>query len=104
MLLSDRAWKLKYSREDGDLVRLFYVPALSTAIRYDRTTGYFKAGSLALAARGIEHLALNGGKMRLLVGCTLDPPEVEAIERGHSMAELLAAKLAMPTPPENATE
>lgn len=92
MLLSDRAWKLKYSREDADLVSRFYLPALSTGIRYDRTTGYFRAGSLALAARGIEHLILNGGRMRLLVGCTLNGDEITAIERGMEMADLIASK------------
>jgi superfamily II DNA or RNA helicase len=98
MLLQDRVWKLKYSREDGDLVSRFWIPALSSAIRYDRTTGYFRAGSLALAARGIEHLALNNGKMRLLVGCTLDDAEVEAIERGMDLAGVVAVKadLALP--------
>lgn len=98
MLLSDHSWKLKYSREDGDLVSRFYVPALSTAIRYDRTTGYFRAGSLALAARGLEHLARNNGTMRLLVGCTLDEAEVQAIERGTSMCELLGVKADMTLP------
>ena len=98
MLLQDHAWKLKYSREDGDLVSRFWVPALSTAIRYDRTTGYFRAGSLALAARGIEHLALNNGKMRLLVGCTLDEGEVEAIERGMSMMDVVARKADLNLP------
>lgn len=92
MLLSDRPWKLKYSREDGDLMSRFYVPALSTAIRYDRTTGYFRAGSLALAARGIEHLVRNNGNMRLLVGCTLDEGEVQAIERGSSITDVIAQK------------
>ena len=98
MLLSDRPWKLKYSREDGDLVSRFYVPALSTAIRYDRTTGYFRAGSLALAARGLEHLALNNGTMRLLVGCTLDEGEVQAIERGTAMTDVIAAKADLTLP------
>ena len=98
MLLADHTWQLKYSREDGDIVRRFYIPALSSAIRYDRITGYFKAGSLALAARGIDHLALNGGKMRLLVGCTLDEPEVDAIERGTSMAVIIGTKLDVAPP------
>ena len=98
MILSDRPWKLKYSREDGDLVSRFYVPALSTAIRYDRTTGYFRAGSLTLAARGLEHLALNNGTMRLLVGCTLDEAEVQAIERGMSMPDMIAAKAELTLP------
>ena len=34
-----------------------------------------------LAARGLEGLIRNGGRMRLLVGCTLDQPEVDAIDR-----------------------
>lgn len=98
MILQDRAWQLKYSREDGDLVSRFYVPALSCAIRYDRTTGYFKAGSLALAARGIDNLALANGKMRLLVGCTLDQEEVNAIEKGLSAADLIKSKVELEPP------
>ena len=84
-MLADRAWKLKYTPEDGDLVKLFYVPALEDAERYDRLTGYFKASALALAARGIEGLVRNGGHMRLIVGCTLDPPEIDAIEKGETL-------------------
>ena len=52
-MLAGRNWKRKYTPDDGDLVRLFYVPALEDAERYDRLTGYFNAGALALAARGI---------------------------------------------------
>ena len=39
--------------EDGDLGELFYVPALETAKRNDRLTGYFSAGALRLAAPGV---------------------------------------------------
>jgi superfamily II DNA or RNA helicase len=84
-LLQDRVWKLKYTLDDGDLIRLFYVPALQAATRYDRITGYFSAGAFALASRGVEELILNDGKMRLLVGCTLNTAEIEAIEKGESI-------------------
>ena len=93
-MLTDYAWRLKYTPEDGDLVKLFYIPALEDAERYDRLTGYFNAGALALAARGIEGLVRNGGRMRLLVGCTLDPPEIEAIERGEALREQIEKHLA----------
>lgn len=53
-MLNDRDWRFKYTPEDGDLVRVFYVPALQDAERHDRLTGYFDAGALALAARGVE--------------------------------------------------
>ena len=84
-LLQDKVWKLKYTLDDGNLVRIFYVPALGCAQRYDRVTGYFSAPALALAARGVEGLVFNDGRMRLLVGCTLDPPEITAIERGENL-------------------
>ena len=93
-MLRDRQWKLKYTPDDGDLVRLFYVPALEDAERYDRLTGYFNAGALALAARGIEGLVRNRGRMRLTVGCTLGPPEIEAIERGEELRARVEQRLA----------
>jgi hypothetical protein len=92
-LLRDTAWRLKYTPDDGDLVRLFYIPALRSATRYDRLTGYFTAPALALAARGIEGLVLNGGVMRLCVGCTLNEPEVEAIGKGQSIREAVEESL-----------
>ena len=93
-MLTDRAWKLKYTPDDGDLVELFYVPVLEDAERYDRLTGYFNAGALALAARGIEGLVRNAGRMRLVVGCTLEPSEIEAIERGEALRDLVEQRLA----------
>src|SRR5260370_36007973 len=49
---------------DGDLVTMFYVPALECGVRYDRLTGYFRARALMLAARGLEGLIRNGGRRR----------------------------------------
>ncbi len=93
-MLADRSWQRKYTPDDGDLVRLFCVPALEDAERYDRLTGYFNAGALALAARGIEGLVRNRGHMRLVVGCTLPPAEIEAIERGAALRERVERHLA----------
>ena len=104
-MLCDHDWKLKYTPDDGDLVSLFYVPALRDAERYDRLTGYFSASALRLAARGIEGLARNDGRMRLVVGCTLDAAEVEAIEEGEELRPLVERRLAnLPlAPPDQAT-
>ena len=93
-MLADRTWKRKYTPDDGDLVALFYVPVLEDAERYDRLTGYFNAGALALAARGIEGLVRNAGRMRLVVGCTLEPSEIEAIERGEALRDRVERRLA----------
>ena len=101
-LLQDRAWKTKYTTDDGDLVSSFYVPALECAKRYDRTTGYFSASALTLAARGIAGLVRNEGKMRLIVGCTLHQQEVEAISQGTELRTVVESKLAtMPLEPSS---
>lgn len=101
-LLLSRSWETSYRHEDGDLISLFYVPALSCAVRYDRMTGYFSATALALAARGIERLIANGGRMRLIVGCTLHVEEVRAIEQGYDLRQKVADHLiSVPlTPPD----
>ncbi len=99
-LLTDHAWRLKYTPDDGDLVRLLYVPALRASVRYDRLTGYFSANALALAARGVEGLVVNGGRMRLIVGCTLDQAEVEAISRGEALRAAVERRMhAVPLDP-----
>lgn len=84
-LLREQEWPASYSHEDGDLVELFYLPALECATTYLRVTGYFNEEALVLAARGLDGLIRNGGHMNLIVGCTLEEDEVEAIERGYDL-------------------
>jgi SNF2 family DNA or RNA helicase len=104
-LLPDSKWKLKYTPEDGNLVTCFYVPALRCANRYDRSTGFFSATALTLAARGIEGLVRNDGHMRLIVGCTLHEEEVEAIRKGEELRATVEAHLGnMPMQADNSTE
>lgn len=102
-MLIDREWKLKYTPEDGNLIDVFYVPALQDAARYDRLTGYFNAEALALAVRGVEGLVRNGGSMRLIVGCTLPPGETEAIRKGEALRDRVERRLAeLPLAPPDA--
>lgn len=82
-LLCDTKWKLKYTPDDGDLIATFYVPALECAVRYDRLTGYFQAKALTLAARGIEGLVRNNGRMRLVVGSSRIPPRSRRAQVGR---------------------
>jgi len=91
-------WKTSYRHEDGDLIALFYIPALECALRYDRMTGYFSADALALAGRGIERLTANDGTMRLIVGCTLDEAEVQAIGQGYDLRAIVEKNLRPPDP------
>jgi ERCC4-related helicase len=100
--LADYTWQAKYTPEDGDLVERFYLPALACAVRYDRTTGYFSATALALAMRGLAGLVRRGGRMRLIVGCTLAEAEVEAIQHGTRLRDTVEAHLlAIPLLPDD---
>jgi SNF2 family DNA or RNA helicase len=103
-LLSDRHWQPRYDSDVDNLVKDFYEPALLCAIRYDRVSGYFSPAILTLVSRGIEGLIRNQGKMRLIVGCTLDEPEVEAIAAGEKLKQILATKLATPLEPQTPNE
>ena len=82
-MLRDREWSPGYTTDAGNLSEQFYIPALSEAVRYDRGTGYFGAGALVRNLRGIEGLIRRKGKMRMLVGCTLNAGEIDAIRRGE---------------------
>src|SRR6056297_235593 len=89
--LSEKSWNLIYDSDDGTLGSRFYTPALQCAVRYDRTTGYFTAGALTIASQGIEHLVASNGRMRLLVGCTLEQDEIDAVQRGEELSKAIAS-------------
>ena len=93
IMLRDRKWVPGYTSDDGSLAEQFYIPALMDAVAYSRGTGYFTADSLARNVRGIEGLIQNKGKMRLLVGCTLDEKEVDAIRQGEDMKKMVERNL-----------
>ncbi|MBC7249772.1 MAG: hypothetical protein H5T62_05750 [Anaerolineae bacterium] len=99
MGLRDHSFNLSYGPSD-DRLYAFYIPALKASIRYDRMTGFFTSGALAVAAAGVAHLIANGGRMRLLVGAQLEPEDVEAIRAGHDLREIVALRLssALPDP------
>ena len=66
--LKDIKLETSYSTEEMDLLKDFYIPALSVAKNYYRITGYFSASSIAAAAKGISELIENEGKIKLVTG------------------------------------
>lgn len=90
--LRDHSLKIFYSPAD-DPLNNFYIPALSSSVRYDRSAGYFSSSALAVAAAGVARLIQNGGHMRLLVGADLNEQDVEAIQRGHDLKERLVQRM-----------
>lgn len=104
-LLTDYTWATKYDSDTLSLIKEFYEPALKCAVRYDRSTGYFSARILTLAAIGIEGLIHNNGIMRLIIGCTLQPEEIEAIARGEKLKDVVEnALVKLPLIPDDIAE
>lgn len=90
--LREHPFRIFYSPAD-DPLNNFYIPALSSSVRYDRSAGFFSSSALAVAAAGVARLIQNGGRMRLLVGADLNEQDVEAIQHGHDLKERIAQRM-----------
>lgn len=90
--LRDHPLKIFYSPAD-DPLNNFYIPALSSSVRYDRSAGFFSSSALAVAAAGVARLIQNGGHMRLLVGADLSEQDVEAIQQGHDLKQRITLRM-----------
>lgn len=83
---------------DLDVLNSFFVPVLREAVQYDRLTGYFSPGVIAMAARGIAGLVANGGRMRLVTSPSFQEEELEALRQAQDPAlidEILVDKFRM---------
>lgn len=96
--LKAHPWRLSYKTSSTviegrpvDMLRDFYLPALSLSVRYDRVAGYFRSSSLAAASQGFSAFVGRRGSMRLIVGADLEAQDVKAILAGDT--QRLAARL-----------
>lgn len=78
-----------YRSETDDILRDFYVPALSVASQYDRAVGYFSASMLTYAAQGLSSFVEGDGRMRLVVGAWMEQDEIEAAQAAYEQRRLL---------------
>lgn len=83
-MLDDIKLKDSYSSDDDDIIKDFYNPVLERSIHYDRITGYFSPGILALAARGFAGLVNNGGRIRILSSVKVSEETYAAIKNSAS--------------------
>ena len=70
----------------SELLDEFYIPVLEQANRYYRIAGFFSSTALSVAAKGIECLINNGGKMFLLISPELSEEDYKVISE-HSSIE-----------------
>ena len=84
-----RTLKLNTSYETTEhqtqLLDEFYIPVLEQATKYFRIAGFFSSTSLSVAAKGIEGLIKNDGKMYLLISPELSAEDYKVIEKHGSI-------------------
>jgi len=75
--------KKAYSSDTDDILQDFYIPVLAAATEYRRIAGFFSSTSLAIAAKGIVGLILNGGTMQLIVSPKLTHQDLEVLMKSN---------------------
>ena len=83
-MLHNISLKLSYSKERGDdIAHEFYIPFVSSSIRYDRATGYFGSTIYIIAWSCLKSFVSNGGKMRIICSPYLVATDRKAISEGY---------------------
>lgn len=70
-----------------ELLDTFYIPVLEQSTKYYRIAGFFSSSSLAVAAKGIESLIKNNGRMYLLVSPELSEEDYRIIKEHGTITE-----------------
>lgn len=84
MSLQELSLKKILDTSRDDLIADFFIPALSTSIRYDRGVGFFSAAWLRIAAKGIVEFARNSGRARWVTSPILSEGDWLALQQGEA--------------------
>lgn len=84
MSLSSLMLPTMMDTSSNDLIKDFFIPALSLSSRYDRGVGFFSSGWLRLSAAGMVEFAANGGRARWVTSPILDESDWEAMQAGNA--------------------
>lgn len=76
-------FKINYTSEEDDLYKDFYLPALSSAVAYDRAVGYFSIGVLLKAPAALSQLVERDGKVRIIFAKIVSEEDLEQIRKGY---------------------
>ena len=83
MSLQDVELKSEYRTLHDDITKEFFIPLLSKAVCYKRSTGFFSSSALVEFSRGICKFVENGGKIKLITSPKLSSEDIEAMKEGY---------------------
>ena len=84
MSLKDLEVKPIYKSKDCNVIKEFYIPVLSQSKNYDRVSAYFDSKILSLYASGIEHIHMNGGKIRFIFSYDISETDYQMMVDGYN--------------------
>lgn len=84
MNLHELSFKAILDTSKDDLIKDFFIPALTVSMRYDRGVGYFSAAWLRIAAKGIVEFARNSGCARWVTSPILSEGDWLALQQGEA--------------------
>lgn len=94
MMLRDLHIEKEYRNLKCDVISEFYIPVLSTAVKYKRAVGFFNSAALYEIAIGLKNLVANQGKMELIVSPRLTDEDIKSIQQGYEKRqEIIEAAL-----------
>ncbi len=88
-MLRELSLKAVYRSDQDNILKDFYIPALSVSVQYDRAVGFFSASMLSYAAQGISAFLQNNGHMRLIIGGEIEPEDEYAIRQGYNLRDVV---------------
>lgn len=92
MVFDDLSLKETYDSDEDNILDDFYIPALSSSVKYDRLAGYFSSSTLAASAKGMAQFIRNNGKMRLVTCVQISEQDHAAIINGMTNPEVVITK------------
>ena len=91
--LNEKEWQISYASNENNPIADFYIPALESAVQYDRKSGFFNSAILSKVAAGLGAMLHHNGKMRLIMGCQFSPQDLQAIQEGYELRDAIASCL-----------
>ena len=106
MTLKDLHIEKEYRNLKCDVIGDFYIPVLSSAVKYKRAVGFFNSAALYEIAIGLQNLVSNKGKMELIVSPRLTEDDIKSIQLGYERRYEIVEKALLRdfTEPKSRTE
>lgn len=84
MSLNRFEFKASYNKADNNIAEEFYLPCMSSSVKYDRISGFFSSTIYIIAWKALKEFVQNGGKMRLVCSPYISDPDEAALSQGYS--------------------